>query len=570
MPKTASYLPVINLKDITMEIRTTPSAFKLIFQYSPRLLEAVKRLPGRKWNNTEKCWEVPKQYMREVEVFSHKYRFSWGSVENVVQQNYDIESMPKLEIQLPLIKELYPFQKEGVAYCLQKKKVIIGDQPGLGKTAQAIATISAANAFPCLVICPSSLKINWKREWEMWTGKKKAIILNDSIKKSWKLYYEAGMGDVFIVNYESLKKYFVKSIDQQFDENGKKKPLRLNHILFNENIALFKSVVADELHRCKSLSTLQTKLTKGIATGKEYILGITGTPVINKPADLISQLGIIESMSHVGGYKHYVQHFCGGERQASNLKELNYLLTKNCFYRRDKKDVLTDLPAKMRQIVSCEINNRREYQDAESNLITYLKQYKDASDEKIQSSLRGEIMVRIGILRNISARGKLNDVFDYIDDVLESGEKIIVFAHLKEVIGKIKSKYHHAVTITGDDDQTARQDAVDSFQNNPACNLIICSIKAAGVGLTLTASSRVAFVEFPWHAADCDQCEDRAHRIGQKDSVNCTYFLGENTIDEHIYQIIENKREIANQVTGSHEVIDTQMVDDIINIFNKK
>jgi SWI/SNF-related matrix-associated actin-dependent regulator 1 of chromatin subfamily A len=322
---------------------------------------------------------------------------------------------------------------------------------------------------------------------------------------------------------------------------------------------MFKSLIIDESHRCKSTATQQTKFTRGLSKGKEYILALTGTPVINKPKDLVSQLGIIEAMEYFGGYTKFMKRYCSGVKEASNLKELNYLLNKHCFYRRDKKDVLKDLPDKMRQIVICE-----------ADMINYLVQYKNASDEKIQRAMRGAIMVKIGILKNISARGKLADVIDYIDDVLESGEKLVVFAHLKEVIGALKEHYSHALTITGDDNNVHRQMAVDQFQNNPAKNLILCSIKAAGVGLTLTASSRVAFVELAWTAADHDQCEDRCHRIGQKDSVSCTYFLGKNTIDEHIYKIIDTKRDIAKAITGAQDDVEVDIVNAIAKLFTQK
>ncbi len=242
----------------------------------------------------------------------------------------------------------------------------------------------------------------------------------------------------------------------------------------------------------------------------------------------------------------------------------------NCFFRRDKQDVLKELPAKMRQVAMCQIATRREYSDAEANLIKYLRQYKDADDEKVARAMRGEVMVQIGILKNISARGKLKDVFEFVDDILESGEKLVIFAHLREVIHAIHKNYPNAVTITGEDSQDERQFAVDSFQKNPNTKLIICSIKAAGVGLTLTASSRVAFVELPWTAADCDQCEDRCHRIGQKDSVTCTYFLGENTIDEKIYKIIQTKRSIAATVTGATEQIEEDIINMIADLFNQK
>jgi len=535
-----------------------------MFRYMPHLVEAVKALPERRFDPVNKCWLVPLTERDEVMAFARRYKFQ--TTTSLEEEQYaDIPPLPSLNIDIPLKLRLFLYQTQGVAYALEKKRLIIADQPGLGKTAQAIATVVAAEAFPSLVIAPSSLKINWQREWHMWSHKK-AMILNDDVKHNFHLYHSSGLVDVFIVNYESLKKYFVQSVSVP---PGAK--LRLNHVKFKEHLTgMFKSVIIDESHRVKSTATQQTKFTKGIASGKEYILALTGTPVINKPKDLISQLGIIEQMPRFGGYQRFTQRYCSGPQEASNLRELNYMLNLNCFYRRDKQDVLKDLPAKMRQLVLCQINTRREYNEAEANLIKYLIQYKEADDEKIARALRGEVMVLIGILKNISARGKLADVFEFVNDIMESGEKLVLFAHLKEVIQAIHKHYPEAVTITGNDSTLQRQQAVDSFQNNPETKLIICSIKAAGVGLTLTASSRVAFVELPWTAADCDQCEDRCHRIGQHDSVTCTYFLGQETIDEKIYRIIQTKREIAHTVTGATEQVEEDIVNMVADLFNQK
>lgn len=548
-----------------MQIIKTEKEFRIIFKYNPTLVDKVKQLPDRRFDGVNKCWTVPLSAEAEVLYFAQRYNFQIGKGTEEAEKQFEIAALPKLEQEIPLKMKLFPYQANGVAYAIEKKRVIIGDQPGLGKTAQAIAAVMAANQFPCLVICPSSLKINWQREWEMWTNKK-AAILTDNIKNNFPLYWQTGLIQIFIVNYESLKKYFVAGIHKPTPDAK----LTIKHIQFKKQFTdMFKSVIIDESHRVKSTATQQTKFTKGICTGKEYIYALTGTPVINKPKDLISQLGIIDQMPAFGGYKNFVQRYCSGPNEASNLRELNYVLTSNCFYRRDKKDVLTDLPDKMRQIALCEITTRKEYIDAERSLVEYLKKYKDADDEKVARALRGEIMVTIGILKNISARGKLNDVIEFVDDILESGEKLVLFAHLKEVIDALKKHYPKAVSITGEDDNIARQNAVDSFQKNTATKLIICSIKAAGVGLTLTASSRVAFVELPWTAADCDQCEDRCHRIGQKDSVTCTYFLGSNTIDEKIYKIIQTKRDIAKQITGSNEQIEENIVNMIIDLFNQ-
>jgi len=230
---------------------------------------------------------------------------------------------------------------------------------------------------------------------------------------------------------------------------------------------------------------------------------------------------------------------------------------------------LTQLPDKVRQIVPCDITNRKEYADAEADLINYLKQYKQADDEKIQRSLRGEVMVRIGILKDITARGKLRQIIEFVQDFRENGKKIILFCNLHDVVDALKRAFPKAVCVTGRENMEQKQAAVDSFQKNPDTDVIICSIKAASAGITLTAASNVAFVELPWTYADCDQAESRAHRIGQKDSVNCYYLLGKQTIDQKLYRIIETKKEISNAVMGASDNIETNIVDMMANLFTQ-
>lgn len=564
-----------------MQILEKNNQFIFVFSYSPRLVAAVKTIPGVLWDWQNKWWKLPavNGNREKVERFAKYYGFKISG--QITERSFDkpLPEMPKLDIPIEKINQFlklvpYPYQMDGIAYCLLKKRVIIGDEPGLGKTCQAIGAVTIANQFPCLVICPSSLKENWKREWHMWTNKK-AIILNDSNKNTWHMFAkgtslfgtaEGGMTQVFITNYESLKKYFVTNIEKP--ANGK---LTLKQVRFSSYINLFKSVIIDESHRVKDIKTQQTKFTRGICIDKEYVFALTGTPVVNRPIDLVSQLGIIDQLPKFGGYKSFISNYCAGDNKGySNLKELNWMLNTHCFYRREKKDVLKDLPNKIRQVVLCDIINRKEYNDALADLEIYLKKYRQATDEQIARSMKGEVMVRIGVLKNISARGKLNDVTEYISDIVESGEKIVVFVHLKEVAQHLKKMFPAAVTITGDDSNVDRQKAVDSFQKDPETQVIICSIKAAGVGLTLTASSRVAFVELPWHPADMDQCEDRCHRIGQKDSVQCTAFLGKNTIDEWVYQIINEKRGITDQITNTRNKVDVSVLDSIINLFSRK
>ena len=549
-----------------MNIELKGDNFELSFKYKPSIVDRIRQIPGRRFDGTRKVWIIPTRSRVDLERMIYQIQqfenINWlsGNEKREEEAVYDIPELPELVIPHNLKIQPYPYQLKGIARGLELKRFMNCDEPGLGKTLQSIATINLADAFPCLVICPSSLKINWLREWEKFTDKK-AMVLTDKVRDTWTFFFQTGMHQVFIVNYESLKKYFVQRIK-------KAEGWTLRDVEFRNSINLFKSVIIDESHRCKSASTQQAKFCKGICTGKEWVIELTGTPVVNRPKDLIPQLAILNRMEDFGGYKPFVNRYCSGQREASNLKELNFNLWQYCMFRREKSLVLTDLPDKIRQVNTCEITNLKEYMDAERDLIMYLQKYKDADDDKIEKALRGEVMVRINILRQISARGKVRDVIEFVKDFRENGKKIILFCSLHEVVDQLKRYFPTAVSVTGRESPDMKQRAVDAFQNNPKVDIIICSIKAAGVGLTLTASSNVAFVEFPWTYADCCQCEDRAHRIGQKDSVTCYYFLGRRTIDEKVYRIIQEKKNIANAVTGSTEDIEENIVDMVARIFD--
>lgn len=551
-----------------MEIKLDSRGNYLVnFSYRPILVNRIKEIPGRSFDPKSKAWIIPATSREALDRFTksivHFEPVKWmDNVQErrVKEMDWLIPEMPELTVPHGLKVEPYPYQKQGIARGLQFKRFMNTDEPGLGKTLQSIATIDIADAFPCLVICPSSLKINWEREWNKFTDKK-AMVLTDSVRDTWPFFWNTGLYQVFIVNYESLKKYFV----QRIKESAR---FTLKDVVFRQNIEIFKSIIIDESHRVKSPSTQQAKFSKGIAAGKEYRILLTGTPVVNKPKDLVSQLAILGKLEEFGGYKDFVQRYCSGPNEASNLKELNAMLWQKAMFRREKSTVLKDLPDKVRQVLSCEITNRKEYKDAERDLIQYLIKYKEADDEKIMKAMKGEVMVRINILRQISARGKVKEVVEFVKDFQENGKKIILFCSLHEIVDQLKRAFPSAVSVTGREDQQQKQFAIDSFQRNPKTDIIICSIRAAGVGLTLTASSDVAFVEFPWTYADCCQCEDRSHRIGQKDSVTARYFLGKNTIDEKVYKIIQMKKGIANAVTGATDEIPENIVDMVANLFD--
>lgn len=450
----------------------------------------------------------------------------------------------------------YPYQEEGIIQGLKWKRFFLGDEPGLGKTLQSIGVVDTAGAYPALVICPSSLKINWKREFEKFTDKK-ALVLDNGNATTWPYLLQMGMFHVAVVNYESLKKYFVWEI------KGSSQSFRLKDVVFAQQIKMFRSVILDESHRVKDASTQQTKFAKGICIGKEYIILLSGTPVVNRPEDLVSQLSIMERLKEFGGKSQFLIDFSDGR----NLNVLSELLYSRCMIRREKAKVLTQLPDKTRCDLYVNISNEEEYNTAQENLEEYLREYRGCTDEEVRRKMRMKALVQFMALRSIAAHGKVKQAVDFIRVFLESGKKLIVFCSLHDIVDELKKAFPKAVTVTGRDSPVMKQAAVDSFQQNPEVKLIVCSIKAAGVGLTLTAASNVAFIEFPWTYADCLQCEDRAHRIGQKDNVTCYYLIGSGTIDHYLYQIIYKKRSIANEIMASDDEIptDRQYFDELVS-----
>ena len=462
--------------------------------------------------------------------------------------------------------EPYEYQREGICFGLENKRIIIGDEPGLGKTLQSIGIVDTANAYPCLVICPSSLKINWQREFEKFTNKS-AIVLDNNVRTTWGYLLTMGVHQVAIVNYESLRKFFVWDI-----KGGKQ--FRLKDVVFNPQIQAFKSIIIDESHRVKDPSAQQTIFTKGLSVGKDWCILLSGTPVVNRPEDLIAQLSIMSRLGEFGGRAKFMADYCTDPKDktatpAVPLSVLSKQLYDTCMIRREKAKVLPQLPDKTRVDLYVEINNANEYYLAANDLAEYLREYTECTDSEIRRKMRMEALVKFMTLRSLATKGKIAQAVDFIRTFLDSGKKLIVFCSLHEIVDELQKAFPRAVTVTGRDSAVNKQASVDAFQNNPDVNLIICSIKAAGVGLTLTASSDVAFVELAWTYADCCQCEDRAHRIGQKDNVTCYYLLGRGTIDHTIYSLIHRKKSIANEIMNTDDEIPTDEVyfDELVRSF---
>jgi SWI/SNF-related matrix-associated actin-dependent regulator 1 of chromatin subfamily A len=272
----------------------------------------------------------------------------------------------------------------------------------------------------------------------------------------------------------------------------------------------------------------------------------------------------------------YYQRYCKAHHNgygwdfsgADHTEELHKLLVDSIMLRRLKKDVLKDLPDKVRSFIPIELTNTKEYFEAESNFVAYIRRIK-GREAAIKASA-AEALASIEGLKQLAVTGKLNGVINWIKNFLEVDGKLVVFATHKFVIDKLMEEFKDiAVKVDGSVTGSERQSAVDQFQTQEHIRLFVGNIKAAGVGLTLTAASNVAFIELPWTPGDLVQAEDRCHRIGQKYSVNIHYLLALRTIEERIVKILDSKRKVLDAVLDGIKTDDESLLTALINEYLK-
>lgn len=528
-------------------ISRTREGYKIMSDNSPAILRLIRKIPSSAYNAKDKCWDVSRKDGLFVQ-YLMEYTEKRGLVRKAINQeslsdvNVFAENMPTLTRPYKLKMEPYDYQKKGIQYMLDHKRTFNGDDMGTGKTFQSIAAISIAKAYPCLVVCPAAMKETWKREFMKFVGKN-AVILDNGNKDTWQNMFITGTCNVFITNYESVKKFFIKGV-----RGGR---ITARNIVVDSRVRLFKAVVVDECHRVKNSSCHYSKYLEAICKGKEYVFMLTGTPVVTNVKDLVQQLKIMGRIDDFGGAATFRSRFCSAHVSDEELGMLNSLLWRTCYFRREKSLVLKELPEKTRQYYSCELTNRAEYDQAVANLAAYLRKYKNTDEGKVKVAMQNEAIVKIGILRQIAAEGKMQEAKRLVSDYVAAGKKIIVFTAHKNIAVKLHSDFPGSVTVTGSDAPERKQRSVDLFQNDEDCKVIIVNIQSGGVGITLTAASDVLFVEMPWTAADCDQCECRAHRNGQKNAVACVYLLGKDTFDERMFELVQKERSQSSIITGA-------------------
>lgn len=423
-----------------------------------------------------------------------------------------------------MMDSLYPFQKHGVQFGVSKKgRCLIADDMGLGKTLQAIGIVKYySDNFPLLIVCPSSMRYTWEEEIRL------------------------KMPNVPITGIYVLSKLNEQFIDPvvvitSYDLMSRKKDMLLKF--------KFGIIVFDESHSLKSEKSARTKVALSLAMQSKQCILLSGTPALSRPIELYSQIKAITQNNFMTPVEYGVR-YCNGKETiygwdfsgATNMKELKIILETQFMIRRLKSEVLKQLPQKIRNVVVLKPEN-----------IKARSQNMDDLETMMNNKSLNKMEVRGALLKyfNHTGEAKLPAICDYILNLLKDGKKFLVFAHHQKVINGIcdvlENNETYYIRIDGKTSSEERKCVCDQFQSEDMYRVAVLSICAANSGITLTAAKLVIFAELYWNPGILTQAEDRAHRIGQAETVTIQYLLAKGTADDHIWPLIQSKLSVLNK-----------------------
>jgi SWI/SNF-related matrix-associated actin-dependent regulator 1 of chromatin subfamily A len=425
-------------------------------------------------------------------------------------------------------------QKVAIEKLLANDKFILADDMGLGKTTSAVIAALESGAKKILIVCPASLKINWEREIKNYSDRKTLIVEG----RKWGSTF-----DFYIINYDIIKNYH--TTDKSEDSDDYK-------LLVN---AGFDLAIVDEAHYISNNTAQRTRLLNDVLDQIKKVWLLTGTPMTSRPINYFNLLKIVDSPLTLN-WQSYVRRYCKGFQfkvgnrkvwntsGASNLDELREQ-TKSYVLRRMKTDIL-DLPEKIVTPIFVELSSKMY----EEEMDDFTRISNDNKDKETLSVTLNRLMK----VRQLISYEKIPYTCELIDRCLEQGKKVIILTNFTMTLDMLHEKYKkNSVTLDGRMSKDRRQEAVDKFQNEDKIKIFIGNIKAAGVGITLTAAEVVIMNDLSFVPADHSQGEDRAYRYGQKNSVLVYYPIFENTIEKVIYNILQKKKGVIDQVMGDGE-----------------
>lgn len=468
---------------------------------------------------------------------------SFHEQERSREQMGDVVTRPLDEILPPMLcSKLMEFQWDGIHFALKRGgRCLIGDDMGLGKTIQAIAIVRVyMEDWPLLIVCPSSLRLNWKEEILRWLETDlqdddvRVVMTGKDVDRS--------VRKVNIVSYDLIRK------------------------MPDSFLRRCQCVIADESHYLKSMSAQRTKAMIPLVKNARRALLLSGTPALSRPVELFAQINAICPVLFPS-YNEFVVRYCNARQTfwgfdvsgSSNLDELHTILCGTLLIRRKKEEVLTQLPEKVRQVMWVE--TKASVMKAVAKKFEEFEEAKATAADASTPEEANALGLRVKGIQNdlyaLTAEAKLNSIMEFCKDTAESGCKFIVFSHHAKVINTLhefveKKLKLGLIRIDGNTPQGDRQSLCKLFQaDDDKKRVALLSITAAGVGLTLTKASVVLFAELYWNPGSLLQAEDRAHRIGQRNSILVNYLLAKKTLDESMWRSVRRKLTVVGQsLTG--------------------
>ena len=438
-------------------------------------------------------------------------------------------------------------QKVAIEELLKNKKYILADDMGLGKTTSTIIASLEMGAKKILIICPASLKINWQREFQLYSEKTSYVCEGKNYSEE---------SDIVIMNYDIIKNFH--------DSKDRK-----NSIIMKSN---FDLVIIDEAHYIQNVQAQRTKLINDLVRDIDRLWLLTGTPMTSRPINYFNLLSLVDSPV-AKNWMAYVVRYCSGYQfrvgprkvwnvmGASNLEELRDR-TGATVLRRLKEDVL-DLPEKIITPVYLRLRSKL-YEEVMGD---YYNWYEKNPEESKNLSIQ---FTKLTQVRQVIAEEKTQHTIELAENIVEQGKKVIIFCNFTKSLETIVNHFgKSAVRLDGSMNKTQRQDSVDRFQEDDNVKVFVGNIKAAGVGITLTAAEAVIMNDLSFLPSDHSQSEDRAYRYGQKNNVLVYYPIFENTIEGIIYDILNNKKRIIATVMGDTSD-ETNIVEEILKSINQR
>ena len=438
-------------------------------------------------------------------------------------------------------------QKLAIEQLAGSKRYILADDMGLGKTTSTIIAALETGAKKILIICPATLKINWQREIENYSDR--SIYISEGKHFSTE-------HDFVIVNYDILKNFY----DIKDKENS---------LITKSN---FDLIIIDEAHYIQNAQAQRTKLINSFSTKVDRLWLLTGTPMTSRPMNYFNLLSLIESpvaqnwMAYAIRYCQGYQ-FTAGKRKiwnvsgASNLEELRDRTSRQVL-RRLKTEVL-DLPDKIITPVYLRLKSK-EY---ETEVGEYYNWYENKKEESKSLTIQFSRLMKV---RQIIAEEKIKYTIELAQNIIDQDKKVIIFTNFTDTLKKIHEHFgKQSVYLDGSCSKPQRQYAVDQFQDNDKIKVFVGNLKAAGVGITLTAGEACIMNDLSFVPSDHSQAEDRSYRYGQKNTVSVYYPIFDNTIEGIIYDMLNNKKNVFETVMGDN-IDKGDFVEQMMNQINQR